>query len=52
MTIDSLVTDPEDPGVLDGAGREIVHVGATLHVGASQRPGAYGGSFDITVDYQ
>jgi hypothetical protein len=52
MTIDDFVTDPDGFGLLDGTGHQLISIGATLHVGAAQRPGTYSGSFDITLDYQ
>ena len=33
------------------AGATVINVGATLTVGASQLPGAYSGSFVVTVEY-
>lgn len=38
-------------GMLDGAGKSDVTVGATLQIGANQPAGTYSGPFDITVNY-
>ncbi|MDH5178329.1 MAG: DUF4402 domain-containing protein [Gammaproteobacteria bacterium] len=38
-------------GALDGTGNDSFNVGATLNVGISQAPGAYSGSFNVTVNY-
>lgn len=52
MTLDSFLSNPTDTGVLDGSGVQIVYVGATLHISASQHPGAYNGTVDLSVAYE
>lgn len=54
MEVDGFTTslDPDRVGTLDATGIGTFTVGATLHVGAGQAPGAYVGSFDVSVDYQ
>lgn len=49
MTVDTF-TDDAGTTVLSG-GSDTFNVGATLHVGASQAPGNYAGSFAVTVNY-
>jgi len=39
-------------GALDASGAEDFNVGATLAVAASQLPGLYEGTFDVTVTYE
>jgi len=39
-------------GALDASGAEDFNVGATLAVAASQSPGTYEGTFDVTVTYE
>jgi spore coat protein U-like protein len=49
MSVDGFVNDSS--GTLNGAGTEVINVGATVHVGAKQAPGSYSGTFDVTVNY-
>lgn len=50
MTVDNFVSNPNGTGILNG-GSQVVKVGATLNVGASQATGTYNGSFQVTVVY-
>lgn len=53
MTVDTFVFGPESAAWnLGPAGSQVVFVGATLHVGASQAADGYQGTFAITVAYQ
>jgi hypothetical protein len=49
MVVNGFVSSPET-GLLTG-GTETLSVGATLSVAAAQTPGAYSGTFDVTVAY-
>ncbi len=59
MTVDTLDEQRRDdggaPGTLDStagnAGTQSFYVGGTLHVGSNQAPGAYTGTFSVTVAY-
>jgi hypothetical protein len=52
MNIDTYLTDIGLIGTLNGTtGAQSFYVGSTLHVGASQNPGTYTGSFPVTVNY-
>ncbi len=52
MPVNNFISVPDGvDGQLDLLGTGIVRVGATLNVGSGQTPGAYSGSFLITVDY-
>ena len=51
MTLSNFVSSPSATGMLT-AGNQILLVGATLSVGASQPPGSYSGTFVVTVEYQ
>ena len=52
MYVDTFTSNPSSPGLTDGNGTQIIFVGATLTVGASQAAGVYGpGSFPVTVNY-
>jgi hypothetical protein len=51
MAVNNFVSSPSDSGVLSG-GAQIVTVGSTLTVGASQPPGSYSGNFSLLVEYQ
>jgi hypothetical protein len=42
---------PGGTGLLDAAGAQTIYLGGTLHVAKRQRPGAYTGTFDVTVAY-
>ncbi len=50
MTINSFTSNPSGTGTL-ASGAGTVTVGGTLQVGASQAPGAYTGTFSVTMDY-
>lgn len=53
MTVNAFTSSPSTTGVLDGAGKQTISVGATLNVGATQASGIYvsGTPFDVTVNY-
>jgi hypothetical protein len=51
MSLRSFVSSPSGTGTLDGTGKTVVRVGATLVVGNAQAPGAYFGTFPVTVNY-
>lgn len=51
MALNNFTSVPNGAGTLSGGGSQIVNVGATLSVGVSQTPGAYTGTFSVTVDY-
>jgi hypothetical protein len=38
-------------GALILFGSDVIFIGGTLNVGVNQSPGAYTGSFNVTVDY-
>ena len=51
MYVDTFTSNPSSTGLI-GAGTQVILVGATLNVGASQAAGLYGpGNFDVTVNY-
>jgi hypothetical protein len=53
MTVDTFVVSPESSAWnLGPGGSQVVYVGATLHVGASQAAAGYQGTYAITVAYQ
>ncbi len=52
MGIGTFVTDAGGSPAFDGTGNLAFNVGADLTVGASQAPGAYSGTYTLTVDYQ
>ena len=51
MLVDGIASTPSGSGVLGIGGDQSFGVGATLHVGADQTPGAYTKSFEVTVTY-
>ena len=51
MTVDAFTSSLGGLGTLGGGGTQTVSVGATLHVGAGQRPAAYSGTYDVIVAY-
>ena len=51
MAINDFVSSPVASGILSGGGSQLLHVGATLHVGANQPAGNYMGTFIVVVDY-
>jgi hypothetical protein len=51
MRVDTFTSSPGGSGVLGPGGTQAVSVGATLHVGAGQRPAAYLGTYDVIVAY-
>jgi hypothetical protein len=51
MTVNNFTSSPSGTGTLSGGGSQTLSVGATLQVGASQEPGTYTGSFNVTVAY-
>lgn len=53
MTLDGFNTNPNGAFQLDPTtGNGVFSVGGTLHVGSSQVPGTYSGTFNIGVEYQ
>lgn len=50
MTVDTF-TDDSSGMSLCGCPFDDFNVGATLHVGASQAPGVYSGTFSVTAEY-
>ncbi len=51
MSLSNFTSAPSATGMLTG-GSQILLVGATLSVGASQPAGNYSGTFVVTVEYQ
>lgn len=51
MTVDNFAHDAGATPALTG-GADSFNVGATLNIGASQPPGAYTGTYTLTVNYQ
>jgi hypothetical protein len=51
MVVDTFVSIPAVTGALDVTGAQTLLVGATLHVGVSQAPNPYSGTFNVTVAY-
>lgn len=51
MSANDFTSSPSGIGQLSGAGTQQLAVGATLVVGGNQPPGAYSGSFMVSVDY-
>ena len=51
LTVGEFTSSPGGSTMLNGAGKETIKVGATLHVGAHQAPGHYVGSLNVTVVY-
>lgn len=51
MPVNGFVSSPASGGTLSGDGTSIVNVGATLEVADGQAPGAYSGSFTVTINY-
>ena len=53
MTVNGFTSTPTPTGTLDVTGNEVLNVGATLNVGASQAAGLYTTTtpFDVTVNY-
>jgi len=51
LTATDFTCAPGPHAQLDAAGQQPVRVGATLEVAASQAPGAYSGSFIVSVVY-
>jgi spore coat protein U-like protein len=45
------VSGAQSTGTLDGTGKQTLHVGGTLTVGANQAAGAYTGTVAVTVAY-
>lgn len=52
MALNGFISSPNAVGTLSGGGSQLITVGATLTVGNQQAPGAYSGSFTVTVNYQ
>jgi hypothetical protein len=52
MTVDTFVSSPSANKLVAPATAGTVSVGATLHVKPTQKPGAYSGSFSLTVNFQ
>jgi len=52
MTVDTFTSNPSGTGQLQLIiGTQVLTVGATLRVGASQNSGSYSGTFNVTVVY-
>jgi len=51
MTVDTFTHDAGGNPQLSGGGSDTFNVGATLHVGATQAPGTYSGTFSATANY-
>ena len=51
MALSNFTSAPSLTGLLTG-GTQVLQVGATLAIGASQPPGSYSGTFVVTVEYQ
>lgn len=51
MPVRAFASSPSGTGQLGIGGSQTLHVGATLDVGSGQTPGAYTGSFEVTVNY-
>lgn len=51
MVMDTFTSSPSGSGNLGPGRSQAVSVGATLHVGASQPPGSYSGTYAVTVAY-
>lgn len=51
MTVDTFTSSPSGSGILGAGGTQILSVGATLHVGATQHSASYSGSYAVTVAY-
>lgn len=51
MTVNSFTSSPSGSGQIGALGSQVVTVGATLQVGASQSSGSYTGTFSVTVVY-
>jgi hypothetical protein len=51
MTVDGFTSNPDGTGTLAADGHQVLDVGATLHVGASQAAGTYSGTFSVAVAY-
>lgn len=52
MPVSSFASSPSGKGQLSSIGTQTLQVGATLGVGSSQTPGAYSGSFNVTVVFE
>ncbi len=52
MSLTDFTISPANPGNLDGAGEQIISLGATLNIGSLKPPGEYSGTISFTVDYQ
>ncbi len=51
VSLTSSPTTSPGAGLLDGSGQQTLKVGGTLTVAANQLPGAYSGTFNVTVAY-
>lgn len=52
MAVSSFTSSPSGQGQLSLLGAGTLYVGATIGVGSNQTPGAYSGSFNVTVTFQ
>jgi hypothetical protein len=50
MALNGFLNSPPT-GTLSGGGTQMIQVGGTLIVGSGQAPGAYTGTFNVTVNY-
>lgn len=51
MVVDNFTGSPSITGLLDGAGVQVLSVGASLNVGSNQAFGSYSGLMAVTVAY-
>jgi hypothetical protein len=51
MTVNAFTSSLGASNTLDGSGAAALAVGGTLNVAASQAPGSYTGTFNVTVAY-
>ncbi len=52
MVVNQFTTNPTATGTLSAGGTSVITVGATLQISGNQVPGAYTGTFTVTVNYQ
>lgn len=52
MNVTTIVSNPSGTGTLSAGGTSTLIVGGTLTLSGNQAPGAYSGTFSVTVNYQ
>jgi len=52
MSIGNFISNPANTGTIGAGGTSTLAVGGTLTVSSTQTPGAYTGTFNVTVNYQ